>query len=186
MSTWPRPSTHGKRQTGRRFTKFRSMPKTFSWKPMPNCGRWILLRTEFSCAAWRIIQSRSMKALPRPWQRPAVRPPCCQRTPSQVSPLVSQVDAEKCIGCGLCTEVCAFGAIVLEEVGRKGQRAKNIPASCKGCGLCASSCPQHAIDMLHFRRPADSWHPSVRQRKLRAIKLALGYLGERADYAEKM
>jgi heterodisulfide reductase subunit A2 len=68
-----------------------------------------------------------------------------------ISPLVSQVDAQKCIGCGLCTEVCSFSAIVLEEVEGKGQRAKNIPASCKGCGLCASSCPQHAIDMLHFK-----------------------------------
>jgi heterodisulfide reductase subunit A len=67
-----------------------------------------------------------------------------------VSPLVSQVDAEKCIGCGLCTEVCSFGAVVLETVDGK-PRARNIPASCKGCGLCAASCPQHAIDMLHFR-----------------------------------
>jgi heterodisulfide reductase subunit A len=69
----------------------------------------------------------------------------------QISPLVSQVDAEKCIGCGLCAEVCAFNAILLEEIEGKGYRAKNISASCKGCGLCASSCPQQAIDMLHFR-----------------------------------
>jgi heterodisulfide reductase subunit A2 len=69
----------------------------------------------------------------------------------QVSPLVSQVDADKCIGCGLCTEVCSFAAIDLEEVEGKGYRARNISASCKGCGLCAASCPQHAIDMLHFR-----------------------------------
>ena len=69
----------------------------------------------------------------------------------QISPLVSQVDAEKCIGCGLCGEVCAFNAILLEEIEGKGYRAKNISASCKGCGLCASSCPQQAIDMLHFR-----------------------------------
>jgi heterodisulfide reductase subunit A len=69
----------------------------------------------------------------------------------QISPLVSQIDAEKCIGCGLCAEVCAFSAIELEEIEGKGYRAKNIPASCKGCGLCASSCPQIAIDMLHFR-----------------------------------
>ncbi len=69
-----------------------------------------------------------------------------------VSPLVSQVDAEKCIGCGLCAEVCSFGAIVLEEAEGKGKRARNIPASCKGCGICAASCPQKAIDMLHFRR----------------------------------
>ncbi len=69
----------------------------------------------------------------------------------QVSPLVSRIDAEKCIGCGLCSEVCAFAAIELEAVEGKGYRAKNISASCKGCGLCAASCPQHAIDMLHFR-----------------------------------
>jgi heterodisulfide reductase subunit A len=69
----------------------------------------------------------------------------------QISPLVSQVDADQCIGCGLCTEVCAFSAIELEEIEGKGYRAKNISASCKGCGLCAASCPQHAIDMLHFR-----------------------------------
>jgi heterodisulfide reductase subunit A len=67
-----------------------------------------------------------------------------------ISPLVSQVDAEKCIGCGLCEEICAFSAIVLEEVEGK-KRAHNISASCKGCGLCAASCPQRAIDMLHFR-----------------------------------
>jgi heterodisulfide reductase subunit A len=68
-----------------------------------------------------------------------------------VPPLVSQVDDEKCIGCGLCAEICSFSAIELEEVEGKGLRAKNIPASCKGCGLCAASCPQKAIDMLHFR-----------------------------------
>ncbi|MEJ2166136.1 MAG: FAD-dependent oxidoreductase, partial [Desulfobacterales bacterium] len=68
-----------------------------------------------------------------------------------VSPLVSNVDADQCIGCGLCVDVCPFGAIELEEVEGKGYRARNISASCKGCGLCASSCPKKAIDMLHFR-----------------------------------
>jgi heterodisulfide reductase subunit A-like polyferredoxin len=69
----------------------------------------------------------------------------------KVSPLVSQVDAEKCIGCGLCAEICPFSAIEMMPVEGKGLRARNIPASCKGCGLCAASCPQRAIDMLHFR-----------------------------------
>jgi len=73
------------------------------------------------------------------------------KTAIAVSPLVSKVDAEKCIGCGLCAEVCCFGAIVMEPVEGKGQKAQNVSASCKGCGLCAASCPQHAIDMLHFR-----------------------------------
>ncbi len=68
-----------------------------------------------------------------------------------VSPLVSQVDTDKCIGCGLCAEVCPFGALELDEIEGRGFRARNISASCKGCGLCASSCPRNAIDMLHFR-----------------------------------
>ncbi|MGD8380614.1 MAG: FAD-dependent oxidoreductase [Syntrophobacterales bacterium] len=68
-----------------------------------------------------------------------------------VEPIVSAVDAEACIGCGLCEAVCVFGAIQLEEVEGKGYRAVNIPASCKGCGVCASTCPQKAIDMLHFK-----------------------------------
>jgi heterodisulfide reductase subunit A len=68
-----------------------------------------------------------------------------------VEPIVSSVDADVCIGCGLCEAVCVFGAIKLEEVAGKGYRAVNIPASCKGCGVCASTCPQKAIDMLHFK-----------------------------------
>ncbi len=67
-----------------------------------------------------------------------------------ISPLASRVDIEKCIGCGLCEEICSFGAIALQEDEGK-KRAVNIPASCKGCGLCAASCPKNAIDMLHFR-----------------------------------
>ena len=69
----------------------------------------------------------------------------------QISPLISQIDQSKCIGCGLCVELCPFGAIQAEEIEEGVTRAVNIPASCKGCGMCAASCPQHAIDMLHFR-----------------------------------
>jgi len=68
-----------------------------------------------------------------------------------VSPLVSQIDLEQCIGCGLCARVCPFGAIKMEEVQDLGVRPERIAASCKGCGVCAASCPQKAIDMLHFR-----------------------------------
>ncbi len=77
--------------------------------------------------------------------------PVLARASIQISPLVSQVNRDLCIGCGLCTEICPFGAIIQEDADGKGFRAKNISASCKGCGLCASSCPKKAIDMLHFR-----------------------------------
>ena len=69
----------------------------------------------------------------------------------QISPMISQIDQDKCIGCGLCVELCPFGAIVPEQVSEGVVKAQNVPASCKGCGICAASCPQRAIDMLNFR-----------------------------------
>jgi heterodisulfide reductase subunit A len=69
----------------------------------------------------------------------------------EVEPVVSVVDQDLCIGCGLCEMSCPFGAIRLHKVLGKGYRAETISASCKGCGVCSAACPQKAIDMLHFR-----------------------------------
>jgi heterodisulfide reductase subunit A len=66
-----------------------------------------------------------------------------------VEPIISSVDEELCIGCGLCVSLCSSHAIelVLKEGGRKSQ---TIAAACKGCGTCAASCPQQAITMAYF------------------------------------
>ena len=69
----------------------------------------------------------------------------------EVEPIVSVIDQDLCIGCGLCEASCPFGAIRLDWVEGKGYRAENISAMCKGCGVCAAACPQKAIDMKHFR-----------------------------------
>ena len=67
-----------------------------------------------------------------------------------IEPIVSSVDEDKCIGCGLCESLCAFSAIRL--VSKEGvNKAETIVASCKGCGLCAANCPEQAISMGHFR-----------------------------------
>lgn len=68
-----------------------------------------------------------------------------------IEPIVSMVNEELCIGCGLCESSCSFGAIRLKKVIGKGFRAENYSALCKGCGVCAAACPQRAIDMKHFR-----------------------------------
>jgi len=68
-----------------------------------------------------------------------------------IEPIVSAVDQEKCIGCGLCEALCSYGAIHLVKTAGQGYKAENLSALCKGCGICAAACPQRAIDMKHFR-----------------------------------
>jgi len=59
--------------------------------------------------------------------------------------LTSVVDTNLCIGCGLCEEICPYGAHYLE-----GGKSKTIEVLCRGCGACAAECPRRAITMLHF------------------------------------
>jgi len=61
--------------------------------------------------------------------------------------VVSTVDERKCTGCGVCVEVCPFGAI---EIDAKEKIAVVNEALCKGCGVCASSCRSGALDIQGF------------------------------------
>jgi len=51
---------------------------------------------------------------------------------------VAFIDEEKCTECGLCQELCHFGAIKDFEAD---------PFSCEGCGFCYQVCPVDAITM---------------------------------------
>ena len=68
----------------------------------------------------------------------------------EVEPIVSEINQDACIGCGICIDSCSFSAIEAKAVEGKGYRAHNISALCKGCGVCAAACPQQAITMKHF------------------------------------
>ncbi len=62
---------------------------------------------------------------------------------------VAFVNAEECIGCGICELLCPFKAIEVVSIDQ-GDRAHVISASCKGCGVCSSHCPRRAIGMHSF------------------------------------
>jgi heterodisulfide reductase subunit A-like polyferredoxin len=60
---------------------------------------------------------------------------------------VSRVDADLCVGCGVCVDFCQFGALSVED-GTVAVAA----AACMGCGVCVSQCAQGALALA--RDPA--------------------------------
>jgi len=60
---------------------------------------------------------------------------------------VAIVDAEKCVGCGVCLDTCPNGAVFLDEVARIDRNR------CIGCGRCVETCPQGAVSL----RPAEPY-----------------------------
>jgi len=65
-------------------------------------------------------------------------------------PVISEtavVDADLCAGCGMCVEVCSYGAAALDPLW--GVSRINA-VLCKGCGACATACPSKAIQVHHF------------------------------------
>jgi len=57
-----------------------------------------------------------------------------------VEKLLPRVDTDRCTGCGVCADLCQFGAIAVLAGG-----TLVFDELCHGCGLCALACPEHAI-----------------------------------------
>ncbi len=59
--------------------------------------------------------------------------------------MVCTVDQTKCIGCGLCREICDCGGIMPVD-GPGGNVPRTVdPMVCTGGGTCAAACPYHAL-----------------------------------------
>ena len=67
----------------------------------------------------------------------------------RIEPLTASVDEELCVGCGLCVEMCPYGAPEIVETD-EGSKARITEALCHGCGTCVAACPQKAIVAKQF------------------------------------
>jgi heterodisulfide reductase subunit A len=63
------------------------------------------------------------------------------------NPIIASVNPRLCSACGICVEVCPYGARLLEP-GMK--HAEIIDVLCQGCGACVAACPNKASQQLGF------------------------------------
>ena len=62
-------------------------------------------------------------------------------------PLVAEVNPRLCAACGVCVEVCPYGARVLDG---DAPYAQVIEVLCQGCGACVVACPNKASQQRGF------------------------------------
>jgi len=79
------------------------------------------------------------------------------KTRLATEPMVSEVDINKCSGCGLCVPICPYNAITLEEIQERGHHGpimRNIAvvnsSLCQGCGACVPACRTAALNTKGF------------------------------------
>jgi NAD-dependent dihydropyrimidine dehydrogenase PreA subunit len=68
--------------------------------------------------------------------------------------MISNIDQEKCTGCGICVELCIMDVIRLGKQNNKAYIA--YPEDCQLCYQCELECPQKAVyvDFTPIKRPA--------------------------------
>lgn len=53
-----------------------------------------------------------------------------------------EVISVRCIGCGICVDVCPNEALVMQD-----GRTTLVAVLCEGCGVCVGFCEQKALEL---------------------------------------
>ena len=65
----------------------------------------------------------------------------------EATPIVASVNPRLCAACGICVDVCPYGARILEP---GMAHAEVIEVLCQGCGACVAACPNKASQQKGF------------------------------------
>ena len=68
-------------------------------------------------------------------------------TQLEATPIVASVNPRLCAACGICVQVCPYGARLLEP---GMAHAEVIEVLCQGCGACVVACPNKASQQKGF------------------------------------
>lgn len=60
--------------------------------------------------------------------------------------MAAVIDAEHCIGCGACVDICPGDVIYLDE--GKNVAVVKYPDECWHCTCCRIECPQDAVSII--------------------------------------
>lgn len=78
--------------------------------------------------------------------------PTLQEETAFFSSKVAAIDAELCVSCGTCADVCRFDAVLVPEDNSEDQSYSIDDVACEGCAVCYYQCPAEAI---HMEEPQD-------------------------------
>ena len=96
------------------------------------------------------------------------------------NPFVAQYNAEECISCGACVEICPMGALTFND----SNEIHFSQMRCIGCGLCVSVCPTGAVKIVPKAKPEQPKIP--RNTTLTYLNIALAGGAEKVFALFKM
>lgn len=72
--------------------------------------------------------------------------------------MIKFIDADVCIGCGMCVKICPLDAIRLND---SNKAFIAYPEDCMTCFMCERACPVGAVDVSPLREVLPPVFPDI-------------------------